>query len=458
MNNNDETACLRLFFENASDACVHVTASGTVANCNQALIHARGLPKEEIVGQDYRELFTAESTPPPLRSDASFRFRARIAGTGRPNRQFDWRVIRVNDGEFGLIGNDVTHEADAIENFESSEKRLAAILDATVDGIISIDSRGVILSANRAAEQIFQYRESDIVGKNVSVLMPEPYRDEHDDYVNRYLQTGERRIIGIGREVMGLRRNGTTFPMDLAVSEVRTADGVFFTGIVRDITQRRELEREILRISEEERRRIGQDLHDELGQMLTGTGLLAQNLTRTLEARGVPEAKEVAEITSLIKEADQYARTLAHGLVPVAVQDHGLASALIRLTQDATKLFGVDCSFQERGTNAIADPSKNVHVYRICQEAISNACKHGHATRIRVDMTGTPNQLRIRIRDNGEGFSEGWQERAGMGVHIMQYRAKLIGGSLDISTSAEDGTTIQCHVPTRSGASQEVES
>ncbi len=123
-----------------------------------------------------------------------------------------------------------------------TEERLRAILKTAVEGIITIDARGIIESLNPAAERIFGYSGAEVVGKNVSVLMPSPYREEHDTYIGNYLSTGHARIIGIGREVVGQRKDGSVFPMDLAVSEVELADRRLFTGFIRDISERKKAE------------------------------------------------------------------------------------------------------------------------------------------------------------------------------------------------------------------------
>jgi hypothetical protein len=137
------------------------------------------------------------------------------------------------------------HE-DAEQALRDRETRLRAILDTAVDGIVTIDERGIIESFNRSAERMFGYTADEAVGQIVSILMPSPYRHEHDRYLADYLKTGQGKIIGIGREVVGLRKDGTTFPMDLAVSEVWLGERRLFTGIVRDITERKRTEERLL--------------------------------------------------------------------------------------------------------------------------------------------------------------------------------------------------------------------
>jgi PAS domain S-box-containing protein len=138
-------------------------------------------------------------------------------------------------------GSDVTREQPA-EALAAIEPRLRALLEAAVDAIISIDERGIIQLVNHAAERMFGYSAQELIGKNVSLLMPSPYREEHDGYLARYLATGEKKIIGICREVVGLRKDGTTFPQELSVAEARLGDRRFFVGIHRDITERKQTE------------------------------------------------------------------------------------------------------------------------------------------------------------------------------------------------------------------------
>ncbi|MFO8099075.1 MAG: PAS domain S-box protein [Salinibacter sp.] len=328
-----------------------------------------------------------------------------------------------------------------------SEARARAILNTTVDGIITIDADGIVESFNPAAEDIFGYDADEVIGQNVKVLMPSPYRAEHDEYLRSYHETGRRKIIGIGREVRGRRKDGSTFPMDLAVNKVELDDRLIFTGIVRDISERRRLEKEILSISEQERRRIGQDLHDGLGQMLTGIGLLSQNVTRELEAEGHERADDMAEITEHVKEADQYARDLSHGLIPVDVEANGLPEALRRLSKNARRLYDVSCSFREVETARVYDNTTATHLYRIAQEAVNNAVRHGDAEHINLILAAGPEQIRLQIRDDGSGFEATSVHDAGMGIRIMRYRARIVGGTLDVNSDLGSGTIVTCTLP-----------
>lgn len=333
------------------------------------------------------------------------------------------------------------------QQLRESEAKARSILETTVDAIITIDPRGIVQSFNKTAETLFQYPSTEVIGKNVKMLMPEPYRQEHDDYIERYVGTGERKIIGKGREVSGRRKDGSTFPMYLAVSEVKLPGHHIFTGIVRDVTEQRRLEQEVLRISEHERRRIGQDLHDGLGQMLTGIGLISKNHARQLKEDGHPSAKDAEEITDLIKEADEHARSLARGLVPVEFDEKGLEAALERLRMNAEKLFGISCSLEIIGTLQFEDATQAIHLYRIAQEAVSNAVKHGKSTKVTISLAATDQHVRLRVSDNGNGFEEDWDNGGGLGVRVMQFRARLIGGNLEISDTPDKGAVIMCTMP-----------
>jgi len=457
----------------------------------------------------------------------------------------------------------------AASALRDSGERLRAILETAVEGIITINERGTIESFNRAAEKIFGYRAREVIGRNVSILMPAPHREAHDGYLANYLRTGHAKIIGIGREVVGRRKGGTLFPMDLSVSEVRLADRRLFTGFVRDITERKQagkallhyaalvessddaivgktlggyvtswnkgaeivfgytrdemvgkhisilippdrkdeepeilekikrgesvdhyetirrrkdgrlidvsvtispirdaggnitgaskvarditerkrLEREILEISDREQRRIGHDLHDGLCQYLAGIELMSQVLEQKLAPRSRDAAKRAGEIAKNVREAISQTRSLARGLSPVTLESEGLTSALHELAVTTEKLFDVRCRFAGDAAVAVSNHAMATHLFRLAQEAVSNAIKHGKAKQIAIHLKADPGRIYLAISDNGRGIPAEIPKSKGMGLRIMQSRAGMIGGTLTIERNAAGGTSVFCSAP-----------
>lgn len=213
-----------------------------------------------------------------------------------------------------------------------------------------------------------------------------------------------------------------------------------------DLTRRR-LEKEILEISEREQQRIGQDLHDDLGQQLAGIWCLNRVLEGSLAAQHSPEAENAAKITGLLKNALALTRTLARGLHPVALDVGGLDFALTELAQRTTDMFGVKCRYaghQPVGLDNIAA----THLYRIAQEAVTNAVKHGRSPEIDIEVFSEPHQTMLSVRDYGQGMPEGVPKQEGMGLRIMGYRAGIIKGALSIQNAVTgSGTLVTCTVP-----------
>jgi len=326
-------------------------------------------------------------------------------------------------------------------------ERLRAILETAVEGIITINDHGIVESFNPAAERIFDYPAGEVVGRNVNVLMPSPYREEHDSYLANYRRGGDARIIGIGREVVGRRKDGSEFPMDLSVSEVRLADRRIFTGFVRDISERKRLEKEILEISDREQRRIGHDLHDGLCQQLAGIELMSQVLEQKVGARSKTGAARAADISRHVREAISYTRSLARGLSPVMRDAEGLMSALHELASNACRMFHVACGFECDPPVLIHEHSTATHLYRIAQEAVSNALKHGKARRIWISLKCVGNRNILSVKDDGCGIPKTLPDNKGMGLRIMQYRAGMIGGAAMVERDLEGGTSVICSVP-----------
>ena len=217
--------------------------------------------------------------------------------------------------------------------------------------------------------------------------------------------------------------------------------------IFRDITERKRLEREILEISDQERRRIGQDLHDGLCQHLAGIELMSQVLEQKLAARSKADAARAGEIARHVREAISQTRSLARGLSPVTLESEGLATGLQELAANTEKMFGVSCRVECPGPVQAPALSAATHLYRIAQEAVSNALKHGKATKVTIQLEPDGSRIRLSVFDNGSGFSQNESRKNGMGLHIMQYRAGMLGGTLSVEPNPTGGTRVICLVP-----------
>ncbi|MGH8094931.1 MAG: PAS domain S-box protein [Chthoniobacterales bacterium] len=368
-----------------------------------------------------------------------------VLGVGtRSARVFDSDDIHFLES----IGNILATAISRLQ-FESELRDIAArlrgIVETAVDGIITIDHRGIVETINPAAERIFGYAANEVIGRNVSMLMPEPYRSEHDGYIEHYHKTGERRIIGIGREVRGRRKDGTEFPMDLAVSATDLGQRGIFTGLVRDIAERKRLEQEILDISDHEQRRIGSDLHDDLCQRLAGVRFSCDALRNSLGKIPLARvAERVEKIGASVSEAIDRTRTLARGLSPVVLEANGLASALHELTEGVRQLFAIDCRFENKGEVAVRNAIVATHLYRIAQEAINNALKHGQPSILLVALERRGEKAILTVHDDGAGFSIDQERSHGMGLRTIAYRAGMIGADVVMQSAPGKGATLAC--------------
>lgn len=216
--------------------------------------------------------------------------------------------------------------------------------------------------------------------------------------------------------------------------------------IVSDIGRREQLERAVLEISEREQRRIGQDLHDGVCQHLTGVSLLSRSLQQKLAERSIAETSEAARITSLINDGIEQVRHVTHGLHPVANEPSGLMLALEELAGDVHAADQLACLFECPAPVLIQDQMVSTHLYRIAQEAVQNAIRHGHPTAITIRLESGESSIRLVITDDGCGFPV-HRTRAGLGLDIMNYRAHTIGAILDVRPGAGRGTVVRCTIP-----------
>jgi two-component system, NarL family, sensor histidine kinase UhpB len=215
-----------------------------------------------------------------------------------------------------------------------------------------------------------------------------------------------------------------------------------------EIAERRRLEHELLEITEKERRRIGLDLHDDLGQKLSGVALMAKGLQLKLaKQRSADSAKDAGKIHELIQQAMSHASDVAHNLATLDFREGDLVSALKCLADHAKEAFGVTCRLKTDEKIPALESGTVRQLYKITQEALTNAIKHGKAKQVAIQLTNGSGKLVLTIRNSGTPFPSVVSRNAGMGLRIMNYRASIIGGAVEIKPGEPDGTVVICSVP-----------
>ncbi|MCC6511228.1 MAG: PAS domain S-box protein [Pirellulaceae bacterium] len=349
---------------------------------------------------------------------------------------------------------------------------MQSIVSAVVDAVLSIDEHGLILSANRATGEMFGYTIEELIGKNVSQLMPEPFRREHDMYIQRYLETGCARIIGRGRELTGQRKDGSLFPIDLSVSQISQTRT--FTGIVRDVSARRKLQQHVLELASEQQRRIGHHLQENIGQELTGISLLAHTLKAIVsEASKVdPSSLRLSEpeynrlqlvldrlasgVSTVVRNVEQ----LSKRVMPVQIDSQGFVAALYRLNSETIRLTGLKCKLDCELPLEIHNNTVATHVYRIAQEAVEHAVQRPAVTCITMRISQDGEELVIEIIDDASHCKSPMVE-AGckptctrLASEVMRYRAGLIGGRITETLLQPAGHSIELRIHLQSLASE----
>jgi len=361
------------------------------------------------------------------------------------------KMIRREDGHPWFIhgvGFDITDLKRTEEALEEERNVVTAILDTVGALVIVLDSGGRIVRFNRACERSTGQTLADVTGQRLwQLFIPD---DEADGFRMQFekMRAGQMQN---DYECQWLAHDGTRRLIAWSGTSLPGGDGtpayVIATGI--DITERKQLEKAILEISAREQRRIGQDLHDGLGQHLTGIAFMTKVQEQKLKEQGLPYAADAAKIVKLVNEAINKTRELAKGLSPVVSESHGLMSALQQLSAEVEDVFGVSCRLQCENPVLIHDVSVATHLYHISQEAVSNAIKHGKARKIEIGLAASDNRGVLTVRDDGSGCKKTLASSNGMGHHIMSHRARMIGGTLDIQSSAPRGAVVTCMFPVR---------
>ncbi len=329
-------------------------------------------------------------------------------------------------------------------DINSLQVRYRAIGETARDGFLIVDRKGRILASNDAYVRLSGYGRDALLKMKIEDLEALDTPDQIGEYGRNIMQRGNALF-----ETRHRRKDGSEWPVEVNISYSPIDGGIFF-GFLRDITERKTLQREIIKISTAEQERIGREIHDGVGQQLTGLTMLCKSLAQRLQAVDRPEeAVAAGRLHGYAQKALDEIHRLARGLAPVEISDESLPRALQNLAEDVSVGSGIDCRFHRLEQLRLPDSDISGHLFRIAQEALQNAVKHAEAEHILMLLASEPDNLVLTVLDDGRGMRPTHEREGGLGLHIMGYRAGIIGGRLVIGPAGSGGTLVRCEVPLR---------
>ena len=474
--NPDEDAAriLAALLDSSDDGIIVTDADGTVLSWSSGATRLFGYEASEMVGR------TVALLVPESHRGEHFATASRLrAGEGVTNHEtvrrtksgalvdVSFTMMPVRDAEGAVTGavriaRDIRSRKLGELAQQSSETRWRSVVDSAVDGIIVIDERGRIEAFNAAAERLFGYTEAEVLGKNVSMLMPSPYRDEHDGYLGRYAHTGTKKIIGIGREVTGQRKDRTTFPLHLSVGEMVIGGQRRFTGILHDLSER---------VAIEERLRE-QTALARLGEM---AAVLAHEVKNPLAAvRGAIEvigrrlgadSKDAGIVREIIGRIDGLNELMKDLLLfarppqvkPAPVEIQSLITSTADLLSEDPALRAVHVAVEGSRARVLGDPGLLRIVFLNLMVNSAHAMKGEGAIRVSVDQSGP--DCRIAFADNGPGIPPDVRDKifipffttkargSGLGLPTAKRLVEAHHGTIAVDCPPAGGTTVTIQLP-----------
>lgn len=330
---------------------------------------------------------------------------------------------------------------------EEQLRLLDAAIRSSSEGIL-ITTRDLgengpeIVFANDGMAAMTGYSTEELKGQSLNVLQGPETNSEFMQAMKKNLEKG----VPFSTEIVHYKKDKSPYLVRWNISPVRDKNGAIthYVSVQREITEQRRLEQELVEISEREQRRIGRDLHDGLGQKLTGLAFMAKSLERKLKSHDMEAADQAMTIAQWVNDAKSDARNLARGLVTVDLKGNGIVLALEELAARNEQVTSIQCTVTSGLTIPILDETVAMHLYRICQEASHNAFKHSGASKVSINLRQDNDRIIVSICDNGKGISSAGSSVQGMGLRIMAFRAQMINATLSITNAEGGGTCVTC--------------
>jgi len=439
---------LQRIFDTTDLLVAYMDTGLTFVRVNRAYAEAEGRRPDDFLGRTYADLYT------DAEDEAVFR---RVLETGRPRRiseklvaagpkrgwkYCDWSIHPVFDAKGTvngvlLVRLDVTERVRAREALEAERRRLFDLLNVLPGFITLIDpSEHTVRFVNE------QFVET--VGKPGNKPCYELFLGRDRPCPDCFCA----RVLAAGRasEWESALPDGRTF--HLWVYPFRDTDGtrlVLEYGL--DVTEEKRLRAQVVAAAEEERQSLGREMHDSLGQDLTALAYVAENLAKSLTAEKSPHAGRANTLADLARNAGEKAHNVARGLAPVDLSEEGLLEALRDLLDETREVYGIPCVLECPDPVAVRDIAVATDLYRIAQEALHNAVRHAEPRRVRLRLGCRDGSLTLAVEDDGKGLPEEPEVAGGMGLRVMAYRARRIGGRLEVGSRSEGGTRVACVLP-----------
>lgn len=444
----------RMLVDTMSDGFGVQDADGLITYVNDQVCEMLGYSREELVGTQAYE-FLSENSKTIWLNEMLKRKENRYEPYEVTWQSHEGELIHtivsprpMYDADGNFIGSfavftDITSRKIAEERLRLSEEKFAKAFRSSPDAVaITTMKEGRFIDVNEGFLRITGYDRSEVIDHTSLNIGLWPSPEFRRDIMAQVVEKGGIKDVEVDFRV----KSGEVHKIVYSAESIDLRGEPHVISVFADVTEQRRLEREILDIGERERQKIGQDLHDDLQQHLIGIEALALLLEKRLEQKSKTNAGLAHEMVALMREAITKTRTIARGLSPVYIDEGALFTAIRDLAKQVESIFGVSFRLDVSKAVQVKDNAAAVHIFRIIQEAVNNAVRHGKARHITITLKPKKGFITLTIADDGIGFPDELGQKKGLGLSIMRHRARMIGADLVIKKNPKGGTSVICQL------------